>query len=85
MRRVEWSRSAAKFYEGLRQAEKDRVDAALGEIQEDPIGARNVKPLKGELKGCYRRRIGDLRMIYEFSATLIYIKVLDNRGSAYRR
>ena len=43
-----------------------RILEALNEITQNPVSLRGdtVKPLSGELEGCWRYRIGDYRLIY---------------------
>ncbi len=44
-----------------------------------------IKPLKGEYKGLWRYRIGDIRIIYEVDQInqTISIIAIDNRGNVY--
>lgn len=86
MYRDEWTRQPAKFYEKLEARLQDQVDEALAEILKDPVRAPHVKPLKGRFKGHYRRTIDKLRIVYRFDPKMqvLYVEVLDYRGSVYR-
>lgn len=86
MYRDEWSRQPERFYRDLEAEAKSKIDAAVREICEDPVRARNVEPLHGRLRGMYRRRVGRYRLIYRFDSTtnILYVIVLDDRKEAYR-
>lgn len=64
-----------------------RVLEALTEISENPLGTRGdtVKPLEAGLKGLWRYRIGDYRLIYrpDPSAHLIVLIDFQARAEAY--
>lgn len=81
-----WVPGARESYRKLDPAMARRVDEALQQLCEDPTRAPNVIALKGPLKGLFRRRIGDLRLIYSLSAAKgeLYVRALEYRGSAYR-
>ena len=48
--------------------------------------AINLKRLSGKWAGCYRVRIGKIRIIFsiDFDEQKILVEVIDNRGGAYR-
>ncbi len=64
-----------------------RILEALVEITENPTEVRGdtVKPLTGDLKGCWRYRVGDYRIIYSSNKGTgdITLLAFDARGSAY--
>jgi mRNA-degrading endonuclease RelE of RelBE toxin-antitoxin system len=64
-----------------------RVLEALTELAEHPLGQRGdtIKPLDGELKGMWRYRIGDYRLIYrpDIAAHVVMLLDLLARGDAY--
>lgn len=64
-----------------------RVLAALSSLSESPVVAigDTVKPLVGELKGLWRYRVGDYRLIYEPDLQRRLVVLLDfaARGGAY--
>jgi mRNA-degrading endonuclease RelE of RelBE toxin-antitoxin system len=64
-----------------------RILEALNELTQNPISLRGdtVKPLTGELQGCWRYRLGDYRLIYspDRSTGDITLLAFASRGSAY--
>ena len=64
-----------------------RILEALVEITENPTEMRGdtVKSLVGDLKGCWRYRVGDYRIIYSPDRNTgdITLLAFDARGSAY--
>jgi len=46
----------------------------------------NIKKLSGELKGSYRLRTGDMRIIYSVDEeqNIVYIEVIGFRGDIYK-
>lgn len=60
---------------------------AITEVRENPmtIQGNTVKPLQGELRGMWRYRIGDFRLIYEpdSKAEVVHFLALKPRSSAY--
>jgi len=55
------------------------------QLKENPHFGKNIKKLKGALKGLYRYRIGPVRIIYEVDEQTIIVYLLDivRRGRAY--
>ena len=81
---------APKFSKAVGKLDKNlkaRVLDAINKIQKNPLKmiGDTQKPLSGELKGAWRHRIGDFRLIYipvkEFGNILL--ADLDSRGSVY--
>ena len=64
-----------------------RILEALTDITENPTTIRGdtVKPLSGELQGCWRYRLGDYRLIYspDQSSGDITLLAFASRGSIY--
>ncbi len=42
-----------------------RIDACLETLENAPFSASDIKPLKGQLEGLYRIKVGTLRIIFE--------------------
>ena len=86
MYRDEWARGAANAYRRLDDNVKQRVDDALNELREDPFRASNVKALSGPLRGTYRKRIGDLRLLFSLDTVeqVLYVEAIVDRKDAYR-
>lgn len=79
-----FSNTASKQYKKLNDIKlKERIASALEYIAKDPFVG---KPLQAEFKGCYSFRIGDYRIVYDFSKqekTVGIIRV-EHRREAYR-
>jgi mRNA interferase RelE/StbE len=79
----------------LPKAEKTfaRADAALAKklvrtfrlLETDPLRHPNIKPLVGPLKGCFRFRVGDYRIVYQidFESKAVYVVRIVHRREAY--
>jgi|SRR5450755_3755752 len=66
-----------------------RVLVAIAEISEQPNKAHGdtMKPLVGELKGLWRYRVGDYRLVYEpkFDKRLVILLHFESRGGVYEQ
>ncbi|MEW9677180.1 type II toxin-antitoxin system RelE/ParE family toxin [Lentibacillus sp. L22] len=84
MFRLELSRDASKFVKKLDPKNKKRVTNALLEIAESPLQASNIKKLTNY--NLYRKRLGDIRIIYEIfdDELIVYVVRIGNRGQIYR-
>jgi mRNA interferase RelE/StbE len=64
-----------------------RILLAINEVSRDPLRlvGDTQKPLSGPLEGKWRRRIGDLRLIYhpEIDDNIIYLLEVGPRGNIY--
>lgn len=64
-----------------------RILEAFRNLSDNPLEARGdtIKPLSGKLKGCWRYRIGDYRIVYHPQLTEMEITLLDfsARSKAY--
>jgi mRNA interferase RelE/StbE len=91
MREKKWetelSKDARKYLEKLAKRSSLRILDELEELgkTENPTFHKDVRPLTGKLKGFYRLRIGDLRVIFEIDWTekRIGILAIVPRGNAY--
>jgi mRNA interferase RelE/StbE len=85
--KIEIKPTAEKQYLRLDKKTRKRIKTALDELQrnENPLFHRDVRPLTGPLKGDYRLRIGDWRLLFtpEREKKLIYIYAILPRGDAY--
>jgi mRNA interferase RelE/StbE len=85
--RIEVKPSAEKQYLKLDRITRQRVKEALHELEttERPLFHPRVRPLTGKLKGDYRVRIGDWRVLLtpdrKFSVLQVY--AILPRGAAY--
>jgi mRNA interferase RelE/StbE len=81
----------------LPKAEKTfaRADAPLARkltkafelLEIDPLRHPNIKPLTGPLKGFFRFRTGDYRIVYRIGAAeeIVYVVRIAHRKEAYER
>lgn len=85
---VELFPEAEKQYKRLARNLRDRIRRSLTELEEseNPRSHRQVIPLVGKLKGYYRLRVGDYRVIFEIlpSRKVIAVHLIIPRGQAYR-
>ena len=85
--RIEIKPSAEKQYRRLDRKLRRRIKAALEELEreESPLSHPQVRPLTGKLKGDYRLRVGDWRVLFtpDHDARLIYVYAILPRGEAY--
>jgi mRNA interferase RelE/StbE len=86
MFRIELSRKAAKFYQNADTITVKRLNLAFSKLSEEPLQQHNIKKLSGELKGSYRLRLGNIRIIYSVDEikNIIYIEVIGFRGDIYK-
>ncbi len=84
---VELSKRALKHLERLGQKNRNRILRNLEKLEgmNNPLLHRDVKPLIGKLRGFYRLRIGDFRIIFELDKKKrrIGIHVIVSREDAY--
>lgn len=85
---IKFSSVAEKYFIKLDSDLKKRIKNKLSEmvLMEDPLGHSCVKPLTGELKGFYRFRIGDYRLVFSLirEEKIIAIVNISSRGGAYK-
>jgi len=76
---IKWSRRAFKALKSLSKSDQVRIVQAVEKL---PNG--DVKALKGGLKGLYRLRVGDWRVIFEKTEYGFLIHDVLHRRDAYR-
>jgi len=84
--RIELNRQSEKAFDRLMKSQPSigkRVAVAIDRIALDPLAGT---PLKGELKGLYKYRVGPYRIIYEIHRSILLIIVIDigHRKEVYR-
>ena len=86
MYKIELSLKSAKFYQKADTITAKRLNLAFSRLAEDPFQQYNIKKLSGELKGSYRLRLGDMRIIYSVdeAKNIVYIEVIGFRGDIYK-
>lgn len=83
---VTLTRQAEKSLASLLQSQPkmgQRVAAAIDRLAHDP---ENGVPLRGELKGCWKYRVGSYRIIYQIVRTRLIVTIIDigHRRDVYR-
>jgi mRNA interferase RelE/StbE len=85
--RIEVKPTAEKQYLKLDKAAKLRIQSALLELEqaENPLLHHAVRNLTGKLKGDYRLRVGDWRVLFtpDRAEKVIYVYAILPRGDAY--
>ncbi len=84
---IEIKPTAEKAYLKLDKKTRARIKNALQELEqeENPLLHRHVKALTGQLRGDYRLRVGDWRVIFvpERDRKALYVYAILPRGDAY--
>ncbi|THE14707.1 type II toxin-antitoxin system RelE/ParE family toxin [Bacillus timonensis] len=78
-------KNAERFIKKLDKNTRLRIKDALLEIQETPFSASNVKKLSN--LNLYRKRVGDIRIIYEIieGKLIVHVIKIGFRGDIYKR
>jgi mRNA interferase RelE/StbE len=76
---------AEKIYKKSDREIKKRFNNCFEELENDPFYGINIKPLTGKLRGLYRYRVGDWRVIYRIfrETKVVEIIAILPRGNAY--
>jgi mRNA interferase RelE/StbE len=55
-------------------------------LEADPLRHPNIKPLTGPLKGLFRFRVGDYRVLYQIAprTKIVYVVRIAHRREAYQ-
>jgi mRNA interferase RelE/StbE len=56
--------NAAKAYNKLDDKTATRINRAIDALKDNPFHGKDIKRLRGKLKGKYRLRVGGYRIIY---------------------
>jgi mRNA interferase RelE/StbE len=84
---VELSKSTLKTLDCLGKRAASRILDRLEELEEteNPLRHKDVRPLEGKLKGSYRLRVGEYRIIFELDSESRRIGLLAivPRGKGY--
>jgi len=83
---IDLTRPAKKVYDKASKGIRQRLDDCFENLEENPRYGNNIKPLTGRLKGFYRCRIGDWRVIYRLKTVeqVVEIIAILPRGDAYK-
>jgi mRNA interferase RelE/StbE len=76
---------AQEFFESSSASLQKKLDRCFERLKIDPRNYPNIKPLKGELSGYYRYRVGDYRVIYQIDDVLnqVTIILIEHRSRVY--
>ena len=76
---------AQDFFESADASLQKKLDRCFERLKIEPRNYPNIKPLKGELSGYYRYRVGDYRVIYEIDDGLgqVTIILIEHRSRVY--
>lgn len=76
---------AQEFFESSSASLQKKLDRCFERLKSDPRNYPNIKPLKGELSGFYRYRVGDYRVIYQIDDILnqVSIILIQHRSTVY--
>ena len=85
--KIEIKPTAEKSYLKLDKKTRRRFKRSLLELEksENPLMHPNVRPLIGKLRGDYRLRVGDWRVLFtpEKDQKIIHVYAILPRGDAY--
>ena len=78
---------ARKTYDRLDAKMRRRINEALERVADDPFGAPNIAPLKGEFAGLHRIRVGDYRVVVAIRSQTreLFVLSMDVRGNIYKQ
>jgi len=74
---IKYSKAAVKFIKKQNKSSQSRIIEAI-----EKIPAGDIVKLQGIIG--YRLRVGNYRIIFDFSGNIIDIIDIDNRGQAYK-
>jgi mRNA interferase RelE/StbE len=74
---------ADKYLNRLQPADRDRINAALGDLEEEPPKG-DIKPLTGQ-SGRFRVRVGSYRILFRIKDDTILVTHIGPRGQAYNK
>lgn len=75
---------AQKQFDRLPDVLQARVRDAIASLHAYP-NVRGVKALKGSLKGSFRLRIGDYRVVFQLGSGIVRVTQIDDRKDVYGR
>ncbi len=85
--RIEIKPSAEKQYLSLDRKTRERIKKSLRDLEthDTPFAHSNVRPPTGKLKGDYRLRVGDWRVLFtpEKDHKLLFVFAILPRSDAY--
>ncbi|MHB1157635.1 MAG: type II toxin-antitoxin system RelE family toxin [Phycisphaerales bacterium] len=79
---VTFSRSARKELDALPKTVRPHVWRIVDELEDWPR-VSGAKPLRGDLKGRFRKRTGDYRIVFRVQGDTLTIEKIGNRKDVY--
>jgi len=81
------TKPAEKTYDRAPRNIKQRLGHCFEDLETNPLYGHSIKPLTGKLKGLYRYRVGDWRVIYRLFREKMIVEVVAilPRGNAYKK
>jgi mRNA interferase RelE/StbE len=82
---VELLPKAEKLFSKAEDSLARKLARCFEQLESDPLRHPNIKPLVGPLRGLFRFRVGDHRVIYRIDAAkkIVYVIRIVNRKEAY--
>jgi mRNA interferase RelE/StbE len=79
------SSQAGEFFEDASASLQRKLDRCFEMLKINPRSHPNIKPLKGELAGYYRYRVGDYRVVYSIDdeQKQVFVLIIKHRGEVY--
>ncbi|MEH2377630.1 MAG: type II toxin-antitoxin system RelE/ParE family toxin [Nostoc sp.] len=76
---------AQEFFESSSASLQKKLDRCFERLKIEPRNSPNIKPLKGDLSGYYRYRVGEYRVIYQIDDDLnqVTIILIGHRSRVY--
>ena len=84
MAEVEFTAEAKHELEEIPLIIRLRCYGIIERLQHWP-NVSGAKPLRGELKGCFRIRTGSWRIVFRPEGSMVWIVRIDNRKDVYER
>jgi mRNA interferase RelE/StbE len=86
MYKIELSKGSVKAIESFDKKTQERIFRALEAIKVNPFWHERIKKLRGELRGRFRYRIGEIRVVYKIAeeSKTVFIEAIGSRGSIYK-
>jgi mRNA interferase RelE/StbE len=86
MYRLALAPKAARMFESADRPFQRKLDKCFQNISVDPFRHPNVKSLTGPLRGMFRYRVGDYRVVYEVdrATSTVNVVAIVHRRDAYR-
>jgi mRNA interferase RelE/StbE len=84
MAKVEITAEAKRDFSKVPHGMQDRILAVFERLAQWPV-LSGAKPLRGPLKGCFRVRAGDWRVLFRVQGQTVMVFRIDNRRDVYQR